>query len=106
MVFSLPSGFKAKGTFEVVNKDNQTHEAAIVRLGDGKTMDDAAKWVEAGFEGPPPFAEAGGFGALDGGKSGWIEADLEPGSYAIICWIPDANGPHWINGMYANFTVD
>lgn len=107
LVFSLPAGFDGKGTYEVVNKDGETHEAAFVRLADGQSVDDAKSWAASGFEGPPPFEPAGGFGALDGGERGWIQADLKPGKYAIICWIPGDDGvPHWVNGMSAPFTVN
>lgn len=105
--FALPSGFNGTGTFEVVNNDTETHEAAFVRLEDGHTMSDVRDWALNGFEGPPPLASAGGFGALDGGRRGWIEADTAPGQYALICWIPDADGvPHWLNGMSTEFSVN
>jgi len=107
LTFAVPSGFDGSGTFEVVNNDTETHEAAVVRLLDGATMTDVRDWAINGFAGPPPFAPAGGFGALDGGSRGWIEADVAPGQYALICWIPGPDGlPHWINGMSAEFTAN
>jgi len=107
LVFSLPSDFDGEGTFKVTNEDREIHEAAFVRLLEGLTIDDAREWAIGGFQGPMPFVPAGGFGALAGGSEGWIEADLAPGNYAIICWIPAADGiPHWINGMSASFTVN
>ena len=47
-----------------------------------------------------------GFGALDGGQRGWITADLKPGDYVLICFIPGDDGvPHFSKGMLTSFTV-
>ena len=107
LVFSVPPAFNGKGTYEVVNKDTVTHEAAFIRLEDGTTAADLIAWANGGFEGdPPPMTSAGGFGALDGGQRGWITADLTPGNYLFICFIPgDDNAPHFTKGMLAPFTV-
>jgi hypothetical protein len=77
-----------------------------VRLNDGATAADLVAWGNGGFQGEPPAASAGGFGALDGGQRGWITADLKPGSYVLICFIPGDDGaPHFTKGMLTPFTV-
>lgn len=106
-VFSVPQNFDGSGTFEFRNPDEQTHEAAFIRLTVGATIDDVVRWARDGFQGLPPFEPAGGFGALDGGRKGWLTFDLSKGNYAIICWIPGPDGlPHWLNGMFASFSVE
>lgn len=106
MTFTLPDGFDGSGTYKVVNKDTDIHEPAVIRLEDGAGVEDLLAWGEAGFQGPPPFTPAGGFGALDAGRTGWVTDDLPAGQYALVCWIPDDNGvPHWMSGMIAQFEV-
>lgn len=40
------------------------------------------------------------------GQANWYELDLEPGTYATVCFIPDPSGtPHVMLGMVEVFTV-
>jgi hypothetical protein len=50
-----------------------------------------------------------GYAALQsGGYTTWQEFDLEPGTYAITCFIIDpATGvPHLLDGMVTTFVVE
>jgi len=82
------------------------HEFSIGRLHDGMTADDVQKWAAAP-NGPPPFDEAGGAGALSPGGREWFTLGLAPGRYVAFCLVPDeATGvPHAATGMVKEFTV-
>lgn len=95
-----------KHTFKVVNKGPQTHELELVRLAPGKTMKDLGAWA-ARKEGPPPADAIGGISGMHSGMTQYFTADLTPGNYAMICFVPDAkdNKPHVDHGMVMEFSV-
>jgi len=108
-------------TMQFINSGTEAHELGVWALQEGITVDDLIGILSeeeptvapgeptptAGEEGPPPFISAGGVGAIPpGGSAYWIQ-NLEPGSYALICFVPDAEGtPHAFLGMVAGFTVE
>jgi hypothetical protein len=53
------------------------------------------KWV-FDMKGPPPGKPIGGIPAFVNGKNSFFEADLTPGEYGMICFVPDAKDgkPH------------
>jgi hypothetical protein len=110
MVISVPDDFDATGTWEFVNVDPvESHEAALVRLTDGKTAADVATWGHGGFDGPPPFqGEFGSMGALGPGQRAWITIDPgASGEYALICFVSGQDGiPHLAQGMVTQVTVE
>lgn len=100
---TLPAG---KNTFKVVNAGPQPHEWNIMRLEQGKTMEDVGKWF-AQPAGPPPFQAVGGMNGLTTGQSGYVTLYLPTGNYLAICNIPDpaSQKPHAQLGMVKAFTV-
>lgn len=101
---SLPVG---KIVIKVTNQGPEPHEFNILRLEDGKTVEDVKAFL-GGAGGPPPFAPVGGMNGLDVGLSGYAEFDLAPGNYVAICNIPSPKGngtPHFMLGMVTGFTV-
>jgi uncharacterized cupredoxin-like copper-binding protein len=100
---AIPAGTQ---TWEVVNDGEQIHEIALMKLAEGKTLEDVEHFMHA-MEGPPPFSSIGGMQAIDPGASGWLHLDLTPGSYVAICHVPDlASGqPHADMGMVMPFVV-
>lgn len=106
--FVLPSNIKAgKQIWKVINEGAQPHEINLMKLADGKTMDDVAAWM-AKPEGAPPFTNVGGYNGLDAKNVGWLDLDLTPGDYVAICHIPDpATGKaHEELGMVLPFSVE
>lgn len=106
--FALPSEIKAgEQVWQVFNDGPQTHEIALIRLAEGKTMEDVIAFNNAHGAGEPPYTNIGGFQGIDPGKTGWLHLDLEPGTYVAICHIPDpASGKsHSELGMVQMFTV-
>lgn len=107
------------GWYEIVNDGPQPHELTIIELNDGATADEAKAYLEAAETapptGPPPFTDAGGFGAIADGGIGYVYLDLDAGNYVAMCFVPDvpAEGrtgtpdlkPHYAHGMWQPFTV-
>lgn len=89
------------------NPAKQPHELVLMKLAPGKTAAEAAAWVEK-MEGPPPMSLAGGVTSLDPGVSVSATVDLEPGEYALLCFVPDHGDgkPHVAHGMISQITVE
>lgn len=108
-MFTLPESLPAgKTVIKVTNDGPEPHEFNILRLEEGKTVEDVMKFLNGEAGGPPPFAPVGGMNGLDVGLSGYAELDLAPGNYVAICNIPSPKGngvPHFMLGMVKEFTV-
>lgn len=99
-------------TITVTNAGPQPHEATIVKLADGVTVE-ALRGMFSDPNaapppsGPPPFTSAGGIAGIAANSSATIDVDLEPGAYAYLCFIPDpATGKaHAELGMIGGLTV-
>lgn len=105
--YRLPENIKAgKQLWSVVNRGTQLHEINLMKLAEGKTLDDVMAWMMQPA-GPPPFLNVGGFQGINPSATGWMELDLTAGQYIAICHIPDpATGkPHEALGMVLPFTV-
>jgi len=91
----------------VTNDAAQDHEVLFVKLPPGTTAAGVAEWVESGMKGPPPAMPIGGASPLAKGRSNTIALDLAPGTYGMICFLPDAKDgkPHSVHGMTAQFEV-
>ena len=94
-------------TVRVTNDAQQPHELVIVRLGDGKTIGDVGEWEEAGMQGPPPAIPMGGMGPLAKGATATFDVRLTPGTYGVICFLPDMGDgkPHFKHGMVQQFDI-
>jgi uncharacterized cupredoxin-like copper-binding protein len=91
----------------VVNRAQQPHEVVIWKLAPGKTADDIETWFAANMAGPAPAQPMGGTVALSPGKENVVPIDLQPGTYALACFFPDAKDgkPHLMHGMLRQITV-
>jgi uncharacterized cupredoxin-like copper-binding protein len=91
---------------KVENVAAQPHEVVLVQLDSGKTLEDLGKWVQD-FKGPPPGKPLGGIPAFMPGKNTYFEVNLTPGTYGLICFVPDAKDrkPHFMHGMSQQITV-
>jgi hypothetical protein len=98
-------------TIKLVNKGPQPHEVEIVRLAPGKTMKDFGDFMAKAYadkvDGPPPGDAIGGITGLIPGATQYFTANLTPGNYAMICFLPDAKDgkPHVDHGLVKEFTV-
>jgi hypothetical protein len=95
-----------KHLIKIENDGSQDHELVLVRLAPGKTAQDVAAWVEK-MDGPPPGEPLGGIASIHPGGYGFITADLTPGDYGLLCFVPDAKDgkPHVMHGMVKQFSV-
>jgi hypothetical protein len=96
-----------KRTILVENDGPQPHELALLKLAPGKTVADFAAWDAGGMKGPPPAEPIGGVVALDKGGRATFTADLTPGDYGLLCFVPDAKDgrPHLAHGMIKTIKV-
>jgi len=104
--FSTPPT-AGRHAIRIINHGTQPHEAVMFRLATGKTGEDIANWVATGMQGPPPGAPVAGISAESRGKENTLLLDLSPGSYALLCFAPDAKDgkPHVAHGMIYNFKI-
>jgi hypothetical protein len=95
-----------KTTFAVKNDGPQSHEIELIQLAPGKTAQDMLKWL-AKMDGPPPGAAVGGIAAQPVGATSYFSADLKPGDYLLVCFIPDSKDgkPHFMKGMVQTVKV-
>jgi uncharacterized cupredoxin-like copper-binding protein len=93
-------------TIRVENAGPQEHELVIVKLDSGKEPMDFAKWGEKMVGKPPGTLHGGVSGIMPGGKA-FVEVDLAPGEYGLICFVPDSKDGkgHYRHGMAKKVTV-
>jgi len=99
----MPAGLT---TFRLANRGPSLHHIQLIKLGEGKTVDD----LLAAFKtpGPPPswMSVAGGPNPPEPGDTANATLSLEPGSYAMLCFVPTPDGlPHVMKGMIQPLTV-
>lgn len=105
--FELPAQVPAGViTFKLVSRAKELHHAVVIRLEQGKTVDDMREALKQ--PGPPPaWAHTVG-GPNPSDPAGTSEATLTmaPGQYAVVCFIPSPGGmPHFAKGMIAGLEV-
>jgi uncharacterized cupredoxin-like copper-binding protein len=108
-VYGIPDAIPAgRQTWHIVNEGTQPHEMLLARLEPGATaLDFAMAAFDPTATAPPPGVPVGGLQAIDPGTSAWLDLDLVPGTYAAICFVPDAASgrAHLELGMISEFTV-
>src|SRR6266516_911958 len=92
----IPAGLTE---FRFLNKGPALHHMAILKLGGGKTIDDLR--AALANPGPPPawVKEFGGPNAPAPGLEANAILKLEPGNYALICFVDIGGPPHFAKGM-------
>ena len=98
---------RGRQTIEVRTAANtQPHEVELIRLAPGTTTEEMLAWMRKP-EGPPPGQGLGGVAATVPGSTNYFTAELTPGSYLLICFLPDAKDgkPHFMHGMTKSVTV-
>lgn len=102
---TLPEGPQ---TWKVVNDGPQPHEMIVVKLNEGATFEQFMAEIEDNGEAGMPGVPIGGAQALNATLASYLTYDLEPGEYAVICFVPDpeTGEPHYMLGMAAGFSVE
>jgi hypothetical protein len=106
--FGLSTPLQAgKRTIRVENAGPQLHEVALARLAPGKSLQDFIAWETGGEKGPPPVVLLGGVSPIEPGAAATFSADLTPGEYVLLCFIPDRGDgkPHLMHGMAQQLTI-
>lgn len=103
----VPAGMM---TVHLVDNGSELHHVAFIQLKDGKTMADveqAMKALKPDGTTPAWMVDHGGVNASHpGGGMSSATQMLDAGSYALICFIPSADGvPHFAKGMVRPLTV-
>lgn len=90
-------------SFVGTNAGAQAHFMALLKLADGVSLED----VMASEDGTGIEGEWSSHAAASGGADEEVlTVTLEPGTYALACFVPDADGePHVAKGMTKEFTV-
>jgi hypothetical protein len=117
--FLISSGTVPTGPqlWEVTNTGElQSHHVVMVRIPDGLTEDDIVSGFGSLLSGTPSasppvstqFTYVGYAALQSGGTTTWQEFDLDPGTYAVLCFIvdPETGVPHLMDGMVKTFTVE
>ena len=101
MPASLQGGWT---TMRLTNKGDEWHEFALMKLGAGKTLADVQRALAdpaVQEQGPPDWVQIrAGIPTLGDDESAALTQRLEPGRYALICFLPGPGGkPHFLDGM-------
>lgn len=94
-------------TIKLITAPGQPHEFTLFQLTPGKTAPDILKFVESGMRGSPPARPIGGVAGVAANRASYYTVDIQPGDYAIICFLEDAKDgkPHFVHGMVQQIKV-
>lgn len=92
-------------TIRFLNSGEQAHEAFLVRLEEGKTTEDYLNTPPGEM---PPGTSLGGITGIAPDDSQYIVVNLEPGTYALYCFLPDmaSHAPHFALGMMQEIVIE
>jgi hypothetical protein len=108
-----PARIPKKGLLTFKNFSDRNHFIVMAEMKPGATIKDLRAWVRAamqGEEGPPPLKFGSGMdsGVLSGGHTMAFDYSLSKGTYAVLCFWPDASMggmPHAFMGMIRTIRV-
>ena len=106
--FTISDGFDGQGRVLVTNSGEQAHDLSIYRLGESGSYDEFLFTVSGeGWLDPALYPGYGGISAIEPGAAAVVELQLEPGEYAIACFVPDTGDrrPHLKHGMIQPLTI-
>lgn len=86
---AIPEDFTGQGTYTVTNAGPSPHEASLFKI--DASLEELEKYLQKP-KGPPPGGEPealGGAGAVMPGDPMFLPLDLDPGTYAFVCFVPD-----------------
>lgn len=91
-------------TFRFFNDGPDLHHVQLIRLAEGKTVEDLLGALKTPGPFPSWATEAGGPNAVDAGRDLTATLDVPPGEYALVCFVdtPD-HVPHLQRGWPSHF---
>ena len=94
---SLPAGWTP---VRLTNESSDVHHLQLIKLPEGMSLEDLFAAFEQPGPPPPGVEFFGGPGTVLPGGDSLATVNLEPGSYVMVCFIPDDEGvPHVAKGM-------
>ncbi len=109
---TTPSGDAPKNlTAKVTNDGTSPHTFQLVKLADGKTLDDVKTYYDAFFntgtapEGESPGVLVGGVQSLAPGGMAYLEWSLPAGNYGYVSTDGDAPNDDYAKGLQGTFTI-
>lgn len=105
--FDIPEVTAGATALTMTNEGDEPHFMYVVKLKEGATVEQAMAAEQAG-ENPDAFVEEeiGDSATAAPGMTAVINADLTPGTYAMLCFVSTPDGqPHVALGMAQEFTV-
>jgi hypothetical protein len=105
--FSVPSQVRGGVvTMRFTDTGSLPHEFAFGRLDAGRGLEDVRQFVESGKEPPNWMHDVAGVPALSPDRSVTVTRNLEPATYAFLCYFPSPDGtPHAQLGMFTTFEI-
>jgi uncharacterized cupredoxin-like copper-binding protein len=105
--FEAPGRIPAGATtFRLTNHGKELHQAQMIRLDEGKTVEDLGKALKNPGPLPSWVRFVGGPNGIAPGQEANATSVLAPGQYAYICLIPSPDGVmHVAKGMVRSFEV-
>jgi plastocyanin len=106
--FGAPSTITAGATtVRLVNEGKEMHHVQLIRVDAGHTVAELMELAKTEGEPIPAWAKfVGGPNVHAPGAHSEATMVLEPGEYALVCFIPSADGvPHIAKGMVKPLTV-
>lgn len=118
MTFEMPASVPVgRQLWQVSNTGALGHELSILPVPAGATAETTTRAILTLFEEGDPATvgpewagwapvEPGGLGVTSPQRTAWIALDLEPGTYAAVCFFPGGTGqPHILDGMIKILTA-
>lgn len=98
-------------TFQFANTGRELHEFALAKLGPGKTIADVRRYLadpKSQGQPPPDWVQIrAGIPTLAAGEEAALTQQLEPGRYALLCFLDAPDGKsHIEHGMLRTFEVE
>ena len=93
----------------VQNAGSEPHEVSVLKLADGKTVEDVQAWMQNPGQAPLEdiVSVAGGVTSFVPGAEIYFEVDLTPGEYVLLCVVTAPDGrSHMEHGMIQQIRVD
>ena len=111
--FGVPAQISAgPQVWHLQNFGEQWHEVAVFKVEEGTTtldVRDTLMSIDPESGEMPPYIPSFFWAPTGADTQAWVTIDLEPGTYAVSCFLPDLAGdfsPHLAHGMVQVFTVE
>jgi hypothetical protein len=109
---TVPSGNAPKNlTAKVTNEGTTAHSFQLVRIADGKTLDDVKTYFDTFFnsgkapDGAVPGELVGGVQSLAPNGMAYVEWSLPAGNYGYVSTDGDAPNDDYAQGLHGTFTI-